>query len=333
MVNVSSGFSAFFAAYPGNPSISPLTGSVSNLNFYQVTPAHSVSGTVTMPPNEASGVKVMCVSTPGALFSQTASSLGDGKYQCSGLPVRGDYVITPSKLGFTFTPTTRNINGLSSDVFFVNFTGAVAPTRTISGKITDAMGTGVNGISLALSGSQTAATVSDVNGNYSFSGVLHGGNCTVTPSSTSFTFTPASTTFNNLTADQTANFTAAVSLQLILDDTGQVAALNSILLTRDPFPLLDTDNVFNAGVDRSTRIGIFLANFQLASGESPSSIIVKLIDSMGNTFQVPAEAVVVLSDVFTEVTFQLPDDVSIGPCTVAVIAHGQTSNSGVIRLK
>ena len=39
--------------------------------------------------------------------------------------------------------------------------------------------TGVSGVSVALSGTQTASKVTDANGNYSFTGVLEGGNYTV----------------------------------------------------------------------------------------------------------------------------------------------------------
>lgn len=334
-VNVFSGFSAFFVPYPGNPSISPLTGSVSNLNFYQISPTRNISGKVTMPGNDTTGLTVTCVSTPGALVTQPASDLGDGKYQCAGLPIHGVYIITPAKLGFSFTPDNRNSGFLNDDLFFINFTGAAAAPHTISGRVTDATGSGMNGVSLSLSGSQSATSVTDVNGNYSLTGIPHGGNYTVTPSSPNLTFTPTSLSFNNLSSDQlAANFTAFPPFQLILDDNGQVAALNSMLLTRGPFPLLDTVNVFNIGSDRSTRLSVFLADFQLLPAESPASVIIHLIDSGNKHFDIPAEAVVPLSvSGFTQVTFQLPDEVSSGICTVVVEAHGQTSNAGVIRIK
>ena len=331
-VNVLGNFSSLFSPYPGNPSISPLTGSVSNLNFYRSTPAHSVSGTVTIPGGDTSGLSVTCVSTPGALVTRTAANLGDGKYQCAALPTTATYLITPTKLGFTFTPPTRT-EVVLQDLFFVNFTGAAAPSRTISGRVTNSAGTGISNVAMALSGSQTASSTTNATGNYSFT-VLHGGNYTIAATSPSLTFAPPTQGFTNVTTDQTANFTGTFLLQLILDDAGQVAALNSSLLTRDPFPVVDNTNVFNSGVNRNTRVSIFLANFQLGPGESASSVVVSLIDSNNQNFESPAEAVRSLSDpTFAQVTFRLPDALTPGNCTVAVKARGMTSNMGVIKIK
>jgi uncharacterized repeat protein (TIGR01451 family) len=81
--------------------------------------------------------------------------------------------------------------------------------HTISGRVTNSGGAGVEGINLALSGPQSRNTTTNANGNYSFTNVPAGGDYAVTPSEVSFLFTPASRTFNTLGADQTADFTAA----------------------------------------------------------------------------------------------------------------------------
>ena len=331
-IQLQSGGSRFFSPYPGNPSISPLTGDVFGLNFYLISPAHNISGTVTMPGGNTSGLTVTCASTPGNLVSRLATDLGGGKFQCSGLPTDANYLVTPSKSGFTFTPPNRAL-ALFTDVFLADFTGAEAPTRTISGRVADSGGAGLSNVSIALSGSQIASTNTDANGNYSFTGIVQGGNYTVTPSNTSLSFIPASQSFNNLTADQAANFAASFLLQLVLDDSGQVAALNSVLLTRDPFTVIDLLNQLNTGVDRNTRVSLFLANFQLGAGETASSVEVNLIGSNNQSFDIPAQAVVPLSDGFTQVTFRLPDALTAGTCVVTVKAHGLTSNMGVIKIK
>jgi uncharacterized repeat protein (TIGR03803 family) len=55
---------------------------------------------------------------------------------------------------------------------------------------------------------KSASTTTNSAGNYSIN-VAAGGNYTVTPSLSGYTFTPPSAAFNNLSANQTANFTAA----------------------------------------------------------------------------------------------------------------------------
>ncbi|HEY9404595.1 MAG TPA: carboxypeptidase regulatory-like domain-containing protein [Pyrinomonadaceae bacterium] len=78
-------------------------------------------------------------------------------------------------------------------------------TYTISGSIRNAAATPFSGVSVALTGAQSATTTTDAQGNYSFPN-LPTGNYTVTPSLTHYAFEPTSRTFTNLSADQTANF-------------------------------------------------------------------------------------------------------------------------------
>src|SRR5207248_2175016 len=80
----------------------------------------------------------------------------------------------------------------------------------ISGTVRNRGGAGLSGVALTLASGDTALAnaVTDGGGNYTFANVTAGGDYTVTPSSTSFTFSPASASFNSLAANQTADFTA-----------------------------------------------------------------------------------------------------------------------------
>lgn len=80
----------------------------------------------------------------------------------------------------------------------------------ISGTVRNVGNTGLSGITLSLSSGDTdlATTVTDANGAYSFQTVSAGGDYTVTPSATGFTFTPPSISFTALSGNQVANFTA-----------------------------------------------------------------------------------------------------------------------------
>jgi hypothetical protein len=80
-------------------------------------------------------------------------------------------------------------------------------TYGISGQVT-VSGAGLNGVSMALSGSQSGSVNTSASGSYSFSALAAAGNYTVTPTLSGYSFTPPSQTFSNLGANQTANFTA-----------------------------------------------------------------------------------------------------------------------------
>jgi hypothetical protein len=191
----------------------------------------------------------------------------------------------------------------------------------------------MSGITVSLSGSQTASQVTDANGNYSFTGVLHGGNYTVTPSNANLTFSPSSLSFGNVSSNQTANFTASFLLGLVLDDAGQVVALDSMLHVRDPFPVINQCNQLNRGVDRNTRVVIFVTNFLLGPGEPPSAAVINLIGSNNQSYDIPAEDVrPVAVAPYTQIIFRLPDTLTAGTSTLVVKGHGLTSNLGSIKI-
>lgn len=126
--------------------------------------------------------------------------------------------------------------------------------------------------------------------------------------------------------------------QLILDESGpgaqQAAALDATLFLRGPFPVVNTGNLLNQGPDKNTRVTLFVTNLQLVQGEAPSSVIVNLVGSNNESYNLPAEDVrPVNSSNFAQVVFRLPDGLAPGTCTIKIKAHGQESNSGTIRIK
>ena len=131
----------------------------------------------------------------------------DGAYEFSHLREGGSFTVSASKPAFTMAPTSQSFNNLSSNqVQDFTATATNAAFFTISGQVTD-NGAGFAGVAVTLSGSQSGVRTTDNNGTYLFE-VPGGGNYTVTPSVTGFAFGPPSQTFNNLSAPQTANFTA-----------------------------------------------------------------------------------------------------------------------------
>lgn len=111
------------------------------------------------------------------------------------------------------------------------------------------------------------------------------------------------------------------------------AAVDSLLLLRDPFPLLSMAPWFHQGPDRNTRVLIFATDLMLNPGETASAVTVNLIDSNNLGRDIAAEDVrAVPNSNFVQVIFRLPSDLPAGVCQVSIKAHGQTSNTGTFRI-
>ena len=148
---------------------------------------------------------------------------------------------------------------------------------------------------------------------------------------------------NQAVSGPTSCFTASSAepssgpVQLLLDTTGpaldQVASLDSIRFLRDPFVVNGSD-LLNLGTDRNTRVIVFVRNLQLAQGETASSVLINLVDANNQSFDVAAEVVRSVPDTdFVQVIFRLPTSLATGKCVVMVKMHGQTSNTGSIRIR
>ena len=93
-------------------------------------------------------------------------------------------------------------------------------------------------------------------------------------------------------------------------------------------------DVFKAGFDRNTRVTVFVRNLPLAQDEAASAVAVNLLDDNNQDLDIPAEAVRPLSNAdFVQVTFRLPSNLTFGPCTIRIKAHGQMSNAGTMRIR
>jgi hypothetical protein len=184
---------------------------------------YTISGRITRSGNGFGGVTI---ALSGASTATTTTS-SSGNYSFAGL-ASGTYTVTPSRGGYAFTPTSRTFSNISSSQTG-NFTAAVAATYTISGVITRS-GSGLSGVTVALSGASAATTTTGGTGHYSFAS-LGRGTYTVTPSLTGYTFSPASRTFSNISSSQTGNFTAAASTAaaraVSIDFTGSGAAMSA----------------------------------------------------------------------------------------------------------
>lgn len=317
-VNVPIGHSYFVDAflqfanmspYGAIGSLSPLTGNAS-LNFVQTSPVFTAGGTITVTNGDRSGVNVTCT-PPGGLFSSVPASYDSatGKYACSGLWAKTEYVLTPSKQDYTWQPNSRTVSGNTDTADFQGTpTATPTPTPTPSPSPTPTP---------TPSPSPTPTP-------------------TPSPSPTP-TPTPSPSPTPSPTPTPTPAPTPTPVIQLLLEGSvGPVqlaAALDTVMWVRDPFPVVNPAYVFQAS-DRNTRVLLFVRNLDLASGETAAAIKVHLVDGNNTGHEVPAESLLLVPGFdFRQLTFRLPDALASGNCTVQVKAHGEISNTGIIRIK
>lgn len=79
----------------------------------------------------------------------------------------------------------------------------------ISGRVVDVNGIGVPGVTMGLSGKQSASATTDAGGRYSFNFVSTTGTHTVTPQKAGLVFTPGARSLSNPTWNQSVNFTTS----------------------------------------------------------------------------------------------------------------------------
>ena len=182
------------------------TKDVYNLSIVELLAAlsgsttYSISGTIS-PTAGGGGATV----TLGGASSATTVADANGNYSFTGL-ANGSYTVTPAKTGYTFAPASQPVTVNGANQTGVNFTAQAVASWSISGTISPTAGGG--GATVTLSGTSSASTVADANGNYSFTGLANG-SYSITPSKTGYTFTPASKPVTVSGANQTGvNFTA-----------------------------------------------------------------------------------------------------------------------------
>lgn len=144
-------------------------------------PTYSISGTI-----YGTGGSGVTITLTGAATASTTTDVS-GNYSLTGL-ADGSYTVKPSKTGYTFTPSSKNVTVSGANQTGINFTATAntTPTYAISGTVSGAVSSGVT---ITLTGTSTGSTTTDFSGNYSFSN-LPNGNYTLTASKTGYSFSP-----------------------------------------------------------------------------------------------------------------------------------------------
>jgi uncharacterized repeat protein (TIGR01451 family) len=120
---------------------------------------------------------------------------------------------------------------------------------------------------------------------------------------------------------------------LILTDeiTLRAAALDSVTMVREPFPL---QNIFNFSSDHRTRIMFFAAGIDLLPGEPLSTITVQLEDTDHRIYPLVVEDIRNLPNFdFSQIIVKLPDTLTLsGDHQLSLTFRGTTSNKPLISL-
>lgn len=131
-------------------------------------PMYSISGTITT----SSGTPVANVNvdlTGGVTPANTTTDAG-GNYHFTGL-APGNYTVTPTFPSGSFTPANAPVSIVDASATGIDFTLLV---YSISGTVRTTGGIPVSGATINLTGAATMSAISDVNGNYTFDGLMNG---------------------------------------------------------------------------------------------------------------------------------------------------------------
>ena len=118
------------------------------------------------------------------------------------------------------------------------------------------------------------------------------------------------------------------------ENTGRAAALDSVLLLREPFPL---GSLHNLSSDQRTRIILFATGIELLPTESASAIAVQLEDNQNRIYPLVVEDVrkVPNFDWLSQIVVKLPASIdSEGDFRISITFRGTTGNKpliGIIR--
>jgi hypothetical protein len=211
---VTPGSPQFYIFSPSSLVIFNLSGNLVFNFSVSARPLYSISGHITK--NNSTPLGGVTVTLSGSQ-NETAITDATGYYVFWDVKAGGNYTVTPSLPNYSFSRSSQSFNQLAKNQT-TDFTATrINSSFTLSGQVLD--GTiPLRGITIELSGSQSATTLTDTNGNYSFT-VPAEGDYMVTPLDTYYTFTPWSSTAINLSSNRSFNF-KTTSLYHVLEFDG-----------------------------------------------------------------------------------------------------------------
>jgi hypothetical protein len=172
---------------PASRSYTNLVSNQTNQNYSAIT-GLIISGNV--------GVAGAVLSYVDGGTTKSVVSNSSGGYSLN-VTYNWSGVVTPTKVGYTFSPSSRTYANVLSNTPFQGY-NAIVLKYTITGKV------GIGGAVLSYVDGTTKTVISDVNGNYSIT-VPYNWSGTVTPTRVGVvTFVPTSRTYVNVKANLSA---------------------------------------------------------------------------------------------------------------------------------
>lgn len=224
---------------PGEWSINPF-------RLGEIPIAYGVSGTV----KDGSNIGLNNVEMQFSNGADSAYTDIEGKWTKHFL-LPGQTTVTPSKVGYTFSPVSRSVTSGGSGIDFTGTT-SVQPTYAVSGRVTDQSSNGVSGVQISFTrGYGSVTTASD--GSWSKSGLS--GTVTVTPSKSGWTFMPLSRQVS--TATSTIDFTGAPEVVVPSGQAKIVGSADAIIGLRSDGTVIvfDPNGIFSSfGINTWTNL-------------------------------------------------------------------------------
>lgn len=182
------------------------------------TATYSISGTITPAANGAGAT----VTLSGAA-SATTTADGNGNYTISGL-ANGAYAVTPSKIGFAFSPVSQAVTVNGADQSAVNFSAAPQVAVSISPSSAWLVISGTQQFTATVTGTTNTAVSWSVSGGSASSTGLYSAPAT----GGTYTVTATSVADSTKSASATVNVTSAISSDVLLGDQNVESETDSL---------------------------------------------------------------------------------------------------------
>jgi hypothetical protein len=155
------------------------------------------------------------VTVKGTTVDQAPTQfIGGGLNTSISIPLPGGSLANGASVNIRVLFGVMQVGNYSfeTDIPLGNTQGTILPgasNASIFGKVgntSDGPTIGFGGVTVTLSGSQSATTTTDANGNYAFDNLLAGGSYSISPSKAGFTFAPILQQVVNLSGNQEVDF-------------------------------------------------------------------------------------------------------------------------------
>jgi hypothetical protein len=194
----------FYDFNPISRTVSDVINNQPDLDFVATRKLYTISGVVCGSDGQGlAGVDVALSGAEQNVFTTDAS----GNFSFPNLKAGESYVVAFSKTHFVLTPASQTVTALDGNQT-INAQG-VLRNYSLAGKVRDNSGQGIAGITITLSGSQSAVVHTGSDGSYAIPATAFGSySLTPTIEQDWYTFAPGNQSVVALTSDQTLNFVA-----------------------------------------------------------------------------------------------------------------------------